>query len=87
MRAVATERKEILKQLKLFQYFIFNVCPPQSELNKWLTRVPPSQIQKYVDDPEQLFIRKDALGRREKVEGHWQHFLIFTEEMCFDEEP
>jgi hypothetical protein len=32
-------------------------------------------------------IRKDALGRREKVEGHWQHFLIFTEEMCFDEEP
>lgn len=54
---------------------------------KWLARVPQSQIQRYVDDPEQLFIRKSALGRREQKDGHQQHYLIFTEEMCFDEEP
>ena len=87
VKAVAQERKDIIKQMKLFQYFIFNVCPPNSELSKWLSRVPPSQIQKYVEDPEHLFIKKEALGRREKRDGHWQHYLIFTEEMCFDEEP
>ena len=59
-----------MKDLKLFQYYIFNVCPPHSELTKWVARVPQSQINKYVECPENLFIKKEALGRRETVDGH-----------------
>ena len=59
-----------MKDLKLFEYFIFNVCPPNQELTKWVSRVAPAQIAKYVDNPENLYVKKQALGRRESVDGH-----------------
>ena len=40
-----------------------------------------------MEDPEQLFIKKEAIGRREARGDHMQNCLVFTEEMCFDEEP
>lgn len=70
IKAVTQERRSIMKDLKLFEYFIFNVCPTNQELSKWVARVAPSQIAKYVDNPENLYVKKQALGRRETVDGH-----------------
>ncbi|TNV79953.1 hypothetical protein FGO68_gene14938 [Halteria grandinella] len=83
VKSVQRERKNLLKDLKLFQYFLFNVCPPGGELQKWLSRIPQTQLDRYVNDPEQLFIKKQAIGRVQ----NGQNSLVFSEEMCFDEEP
>ncbi|CDW81340.1 UNKNOWN [Stylonychia lemnae] len=86
IKLIKNERKMINKEVQLFQYFVLNIFN-EKEYRNQLFKIPPSQIQKYVEDPQHLFIEKQALGIRDYKHGHCSYQLAFTEEMCFDETP
>lgn len=93
LRSVRVERESILKDIKLFNYFFFNVFNDQefksSKMGGLLSKLPVSQIDKYVENPEQLFIVKEALAvyRKGSAGVASATLLCFEEDMCFDEVP
>jgi hypothetical protein len=91
LRHVRTERESIVKDLKLFNFFFFNVFSEHEfrsgKGNSILNKIPASQIDRYVESPESLFVVKTALAVYRRAEPKSQTLLCFEEDMCFDEVP
>lgn len=92
LRNVRAERETIMKDIKLFNYFFFNIFNEQEfKGNKnagIFSKIPATQISKYVENPESLYVVKTALAVYRK--GHDNKsatLLCFEEDMCFDEVP
>ena len=83
LKRVRAERQKILKDVKLFNYFFFNVFSEgdfRGKSSHLIPKVPASQIEKYVESPESLFVIKEAVAVSPSL-------LKFSEDMCFDETP
>jgi len=66
LRNVRTERESIVKDLKLFNFFFFNVFSEHDfrsgKGTGILNKIPAAQIDRYVENPESLFVVKTALA-------------------------
>lgn len=61
LKRVKEERSKILKDIKLFNYFFFNVYNEsdfRGRTSNLLPKVPIAQIEKYIDSPESLYVVK-----------------------------
>jgi len=100
LRNVRQERESIMKEIKLFDYFFLNVFNEQEFKGSKgqggvLSKIPAAQIDKYVEDPEALFVVKQALAvyrhssasRAGKASDKGMTLLCFEEDMCFDNIP
>lgn len=83
LQKVRAERQKILKEVKLFNYYFFNVFNEgdfKGRSSHLLPKVPAHQIEKYIESPESLFVVKEAIAVSPIM-------LRFSEDMCFDESP
>eukprot|EP00347_Sterkiella_histriomuscorum_P008287 403345661 len=87
IKLLKNERKQINKDISLFQFYVMNLYNEKNYRLAIDRGISNTQLQKYVDNPEHLFIQKEALGIRDYKHGYCSYQLAFTEEMCFDEEP
>ena len=65
LKRVKTEREQLLKDIKLFNYFFFNVFNEsdfRGRSSNMLPKVPQAQIEKYIENPESLYVIKQAVA-------------------------
>jgi hypothetical protein len=66
LRSVRAERESIMRDIKLFNFFFLNVFNEtefkNSKSQGALCKIPQNQIDKYVENPDQLFVTKEALA-------------------------
>jgi len=53
LRKVRKERETIMRDLKLFNYFFFNVHSERltHQSSTHMTKIPPSQLEKHIENP------------------------------------
>ena len=66
LQNVKAERQSIIRDIKLFNYFIFNVYN-ESEFKggrstNYASRLPIHQLERIIESPESLFVVKEALA-------------------------
>ena len=87
LQKVKTERQNIIRDIKLFNYFIFNVYNETEfkgrNSSNYTSRLPINQLERIIEQPEALFIVKEAYA----VKQPNRDLLCFSEDMCFDETP